>query len=70
MTMEQKRLSSTSHSLSFTLRSRAVIEKEAYAVVYSLKELRPYICGSDFVSYSDHRPLKCLFTKDLNNTKI
>jgi IS1 family transposase len=59
-----------SHSLSSTQRRWAVIEKEAYAVVYALKKLRAYLYESDFVVYTDHRPLKCLFTKDMNNTKI
>ncbi len=50
--------------------SWATIEKEAYAVIYCLKKLRPYLLGSEFVMYTDHKPLMCLFTKDMVNTRI
>jgi hypothetical protein len=33
------------------------IEKEAYAVVYTLKKLHPYLLGSTFCIYTDHKPL-------------
>ena len=59
-----------SHQLSTTQRRWATIEKEAYAVVYALQKLRPYLYGADFVVYTDHKPLLCLFSKSLNNTKI
>ena len=48
----------------------AVIEKEAYAVVYALEKLRPYLFGADFVIYTDHKPLKSLFLKEVRNTRI
>ena len=48
----------------------ATIEKEAYAVVYCLKKLRAYLLGSEFVVYTDHKPLLCLFTKEMVNTRI
>jgi transposase InsO family protein len=59
-----------SHQLSPTQRRWATIEKEAYAVVYALTKLRTYLFGSDFVVYTDHKPLKSLFTKEMVNTKI
>jgi hypothetical protein len=59
-----------SHQLSAVQRRWATIEKEAYALVYALQKLRPYLLGSDFTIYVDHKPLKCLFTKEMNNTKI
>ena len=59
-----------SHQLSTTQRRWATIEKEAYAVVYALQKLRPYLYGANFVVYTDHKPLLCLFSKSLNNTKI
>ncbi len=34
------------------------------------KEVRPYLLGSEFVVYMDHKPLKSLFTKDMVNTRI
>ena len=59
-----------SHQLSTTQRRWATIEKEAYAIVYALQKLRPYLYGANFVVYTDHKPLLCLFAKILNNTKI
>ena len=59
-----------SKQLSDTQRRWATIEKEAYAVVYALKQLRPYLWGAEYYTYTDHKPLTSLFTKDLNNTKI
>ena len=48
----------------------ATIEKEAYAVVYALTKLRPYVYGSEFIIYTDHKPLKALFLLAVKNTKI
>jgi hypothetical protein len=59
-----------SHQLSGSQLRWAVIEKEAYSLVYSLNKLRPYLYGADFVCYTDHRPLTSLFTAQMNNTKI
>ena len=59
-----------SHQLNPVQRRWATIEKEVYAVVYALQKLRPYLLGADFVVYTDHKPLKSLFTKEMNNTKI
>ncbi len=59
-----------SHQLDATQRKWATIEKEAYAVVYALSKLRPYLLAADFVVYTDHKPLLSLFTKEMNNTKI
>jgi len=46
------------------------IEKEAFAIIYALIKLRPYLYGADFVIYTDHQPLKCLFTKEQKNSRI
>ena len=59
-----------SQQLSSSRRRYPAIEKEAYAVVWALKKLRPYLLGSKFVVYTDHKPLTSLFTKDFDNTKI
>ena len=50
-----------SKKLTPTQRKWAVIEKEAWAVVYSLKKLRPYLYGADFTILTDHKPLKSFF---------
>jgi len=59
-----------SHQLAGSQLRWATIEKEAYAVVYALGKLRPYLYGAEFVVYTDHKPLTSLFTAQLNNTKI
>ena len=59
-----------SHILSPTQRNYPVIEKEAYAVIYALTKLRPYLYGAKVAVFTDHKPLRCLFTKDLDNTRI
>lgn len=59
-----------SHQLSGAQLRWATIEKEAYAVVYAITKLRPYLYGSEFTVYTDHKPLRSLFTKEMKNTKI
>jgi len=59
-----------SHTLSKTQRKWATIEKEAYALVYCLEKLRPYLFGASVNAYVDHKPLLSLFTKSMNNTKV
>ncbi len=59
-----------SHQLSGPQLRWATIEKEAYAVVYSIHKLRPYLYGAQFTVYTDHKPLTSLFTKEMINTKI
>ena len=59
-----------SHQLDHTQRKWATIEKEAYAVVYALQKLRPYLWGAEFVILTDHKPLKSLFLQEVKNTKI
>jgi transposase InsO family protein len=59
-----------SHQLSSVQRKWATIEKEAYALIYALQKLRPYLLGAEYTIYTDHRPLRSLFTKEMVNTKI
>ena len=59
-----------SHVLSPAQRAWPCIEREAYSVIYSITKPRPYLYGASFTCYTDHRPLRCLFTKEMNNTKI
>ena len=59
-----------SHALSASQRRWATIEKEAYAVVYAIEKLHTYLYGAKFTVYTDHKPLKALFTKQMNSTKV
>ena len=46
------------------------IEREAYAIVYAVNKLRHYLLGSKFTGYTDHKPLKSLFTSEMKNARI
>ena len=46
------------------------IEREASAIVYSLEKLRPIVIGTDITVYTDHKPLKHLFTSEMKNPRI
>ena len=59
-----------SHKLTAGQQKWPVIEKEAYAIVYAIRKLRPYLYGAKFTVYTDHKPLKSLFTAEMNNTRI
>lgn len=59
-----------SHQLAGSQLEWPTIEKEAYAVVYAIGKLRPYLYGAEFTVHTDHKPLLSLFTKQMKNTKI
>ena len=59
-----------SHQLNGSQLKWATIEKEAFGVVYCLTKLRPYLWGADFTVFTDHKPLKSLFTSQMRNIKI
>ena len=46
-----------SRSLSPTETNYGVIEKEALAIVYAVRQLFQYLIGRKFIFYSDHKPL-------------
>ena len=48
----------------------ATIEREAFAIVFSINKLRPYLLGSKFTVYTDHKPLRSLFTSEMKNARI
>lgn len=66
----EKVLHYLSHTLDQTQQNWATIEKEAYAIVYALQKLRPYLWGSTFEIITDHKPLKSLFANEIANSKI
>ena len=59
-----------SQQLSRTQRRWAVIEKEAWALVTALRKFRQYLLGAKFTVYTDHKPLKSLFTAEMKNARI
>ena len=59
-----------SAQLNSSQRNWATIEKEAFAVIYALKKLRPYLLGADVTVFTDHKPLLSFFVGEVKNTKI
>ena len=59
-----------SHSLSQSQRRWSCLEKECFAIIHSIGKLRPYLYGAKYTIYCDHKPLKSLFTKQMNNTRV
>ena len=70
-TGKEKAVYYISHQFNDVQRRWATIEKEAYALVYAVEKLRPYLLGCPGIfAYTDHKPLLCLFTQQMRNTKI
>ena len=59
-----------SHQLTPNRLAYPTIEKEAFAIIYCITKLKQYLLGSEFTIYTDHKPLKSLFTAEMNNTRI
>ncbi len=59
-----------SHKLSKGQQKWSCVEREAYACVYALNKLRHYLLGAQFTIYTDHKPLRCLFTSEMKNTRV
>ena len=59
-----------SHKLSKTQCKWSTIEKEAYAIYYSLCKLDYYLHGARFVIKACHKPLKYLLESPMQNKKI
>ena len=59
-----------SHKLSDTQGRWLTIEKEAYAIHYSLQKLDHYLHGADFIVRTDHKPLKYLLESPMQNRKV
>ncbi|XP_019859677.1 PREDICTED: uncharacterized protein K02A2.6-like [Amphimedon queenslandica] len=53
----------TSRTLSPPERNYSQLEKEGLAVIYAVKKFHHYLSGRKFTIYSDHKPLKYLFSE-------
>ena len=68
---KEKAIYYISHQFSGPQMRWPTIEKEAYAVVFAIEKLRPYVLGCPGITvYTDHKPLTSLFTQMMKNTKI
>lgn len=59
-----------SKQLTIGQRKWSAIEREAFAIIYALKKLRPYLQGAVFTVYTDHKPLMSLFQCEVKNTRV
>ena len=59
-----------SHQLTSSRLHYPVIEKECFAIIYCLTKLRQYLLGADVTVYTDHAPLRSLFTAEMKNTRV
>ena len=67
---EEKPIYFLSHRLSRTQTRWSTIEKEAFAIHYSLQKLHVYLHGAEFTIKTDHMPLKYLLESPMQNRKI
>jgi transposase InsO family protein len=67
---EEKPIYFLSHKLSPTQTRWSTIEKERYAIYYSLQKLDHYLHNAQFVIRTDHKPLKYLLDAPMQNKKI
>ena len=60
-----------SHKLSPTqIKSYSTIEKEMFAIYYSLQKLHFYLHNAKFTIKTDHQPLKYMFTAEQKNRRV
>ena len=59
-----------SRQLSPTQVRWSTIEKEAYAIIFAINKLRPYLWGSPITVFTDHKPLSSLFTSEMKNMRV
>ena len=59
-----------SYRLSGAQKRWPIIEKEAYAIYYSLQKLDHYLHNAEFVIKCDHKPLKYILESPIQNKKI
>ena len=67
---QEKVIAYLSHKLTGSASSWPAIEKEAYAILYSLKKFHCYLYGAKFEIHTDHKPLRSLFQDEQRNSKL
>ena len=63
-------ISYVSHQLAANRQVYPTIEKECFAIIYCITKLKQYILGADITVFTDHKPLKSLFTAEMKNTRV
>lgn len=67
---EKKVIQYVSHQFTVAQQKWPTIEREAFAIIYSLQKLRPIVLGTQLTVFTDHKPLKHLFTSEMKNPRI
>ena len=67
---EEKPINYLSHKLSPSQKKYSTIEKECFAIFYSLQKLDHYLHNAQFVIKSDHKPLKYILDAPMQNKRI
>ena len=62
---EERVIQYVSHQFTDAQRKWPTIEREAFAMVYSLQKLRPIILGTKVTIFTDHKPLRHIFTAEM-----
>lgn len=60
----EKQIAYISRTLAPAEKQYSQLEKEGLAIVFSVKKLDHYLRGRSFIIYSDHQPLKYLFSEN------
>ena len=67
---DEKSIYYLSHKLSRSQCKWSVVEKEAYAIHFTVQKLDNYLHNSKFDIKNDHKPLKYLLESPMQNKKI
>ena len=59
----EKPIAFIARTLSPAEKKYSQLEKEALAIIFAVKKLHQYLSGRKFKIYSDHQPLKYLFSE-------
>lgn len=65
-----KPIAYASRTLSETETRYSTIERELLAIIWAVKNFRPYLYGNKFIIYTDHRPLAWLDSLKEPNSKL
>ena len=67
---EDRVIQYVSHQFTDAQKKWPTIEREAFAMVYSLQKLRPIILSTKVTIFTDHKPLRHIFTAEMQNARV
>jgi hypothetical protein len=66
----ERAIAFVSRTLNKAEKNYSTIEKEALAIVWSIKQFRPYVYGHKFTLYTDHAPIRLLKITDGASSRL